>query len=218
MSDYRYILFDLDGTLPDPGEGLTNSVAYALKKYGIDVPDRTVLYPFIGPPLYESFEVYYGFSHEKAEEAVGYYREYYRDKGIFENRVYDGILEMLSILRDKGYKLVLATSKPEQFALRILEHFNLDGYFHVMAGADMAGNRIKKSDVIAHALEMCGAALAECIMVGDREHDVKGAAVFGIPCIGVLFGYGSREELESCGARWIAERPSQITDIILEQI
>ena len=214
----KYVLFDLDGTLTDPGEGITNSVAYSLKKYGIDVPDRTVLYPFIGPPLYESYEVFYGFSHEQAEEAVEFYREYYRDKGIFENLVYDGIPETLSALRDKGYKLVLATSKPEQFALRILRHFDLDGYFTVIAGADMEGNRVKKSDVIAHALALCGASPEECIMVGDREHDVNGAAEFGIPCIGVLFGYGSREELESSGARRIAETPSQITDIILREI
>lgn len=214
----KYVLFDLDGTLIDPGEGITNSVAYALRKYGIDVPDRTALYPFIGPPLYESFEVFYGFSHGQAEEAVEFYREYYRDKGIFENRVYDGIPEMLGTLRDRGYKAVLATSKPEQFAKLILEHFHLDGFFTVIAGADMAGKRVRKSDVIAHALNMSGASPEECIMVGDREHDVKGADEFNVPCIGVLFGYGSREELESCGARWIAETPSQITDIILEQI
>lgn len=217
MSELKYILFDLDGTLTDPGEGITNSVAYALKKYGIDVPDRASLYPFIGPPLYESFEVFYGFSREQAEEAVEYYREYYRDKGIYENRVYDGIPEVLGALRDKGYKLVLATSKPEQFAKQILEHFHLDGYFTVTAGADMAGNRVRKADVISHALELCGAEPEECIMVGDREHDVKGAAEFDIPCIGVLFGYGSREELEGCGARWIAKTPENITDI-MEQI
>jgi phosphoglycolate phosphatase len=211
----RYILFDLDGTLTDPGEGITNSVAYSLKKYGIDVADRTSLYKFIGPPLYESYEVYYGFSHEKAEEAVAFYREYYRDKGIYENRVYDGIREMLTTLDDKGYKLVLATSKPEHFAKIILDHFDLSGYFTEIAGADMAGDRVKKSDVIAYALEKCGAKAEECIMVGDREHDVLGSAEFDIPCIGVLFGYGSREELEGCGAKWIAESAADITKIIL---
>lgn len=210
-----HILFDLDGTLTDPGEGITNSVAYALKKYGIEVSDRTALYKFIGPPLYESFEVYYGFTHTQAVQAVEYYREYYRDKGIFENLVYEGIPELLATLKDAGCRILLATSKPEAFARQILDHFHLTEYFDVTVGADMHGALIKKADIIGKALSLCGADASQCIMVGDREHDVLGAAEHGIPCIGVLFGYGDREEHEAAGAWRIAESPKEIKDIIL---
>ena len=131
------ILFDLDGTLTDPGEGITNSVAYALRKYGIEVSDRSELYKFIGPPLKDSFMKYYGFDEDKAEEAIAYYREYFRDTGIFENRVYEGVEDMLRGLQANGKRIVLATSKPEEFAIRILEHFGLRKYFTVVAGASM---------------------------------------------------------------------------------
>ncbi len=212
---YKNILFDLDGTLTDPGIGITNSVAYALSKYGISCEDRTELYKFIGPPLNESFMNFYDFSEEESFRAVEYYREYFKEKGLFENTVIPGVEDMLSKLQKAGKKIVLATSKPEPFTLKILEHFDLIKYFDFVAGATMDGSRSKKADVIAYALEKSGIySLNDTIMVGDREHDIIGANTVGIDSVGVLFGYGSRAELENAGAKYIAENPGDIPGII----
>lgn len=212
---YQVILFDLDGTLTDPGEGITNSVAYALKKYNIEVSDKKELYRFIGPPLHESFMVYYGFQKEQAMEAVEYYREYYREKGIFENLVYEGVEDMLKALKSSGRKLIVATSKPETFAKQILEHFGLSEYFAYIAGANMDGTRTRKDEVISYALKSCQVSQPEtAVMVGDREHDILGAAKIGLDSIGVLFGYGSLEELQKAGATHIAKTVEDITAII----
>ncbi len=207
---YDAVLFDLDGTLTDPGVGITNSVAYALKHYGIEVANRESLYPFIGPPLNDSFMKYYGFDAEKAMEAIGVYREFFREKGIFENEVYEGVSELLEKIKASGRKTVLATSKPEEFAVRILEHFGLAEYFDVIAGASMDEKRNKKGDVIAYAMEKGGFTADRAVMIGDREHDVFGAKENGLDSIGVLYGYGDREELESAGADFIAETVEDI--------
>lgn len=212
---YEYILFDLDGTLTDPAIGITNSVMYALKKYGIEVSDRSELYKFIGPPLRDSFENYYGFSKEESKMAVEYYREYYRDKGIFENLVYDGLEDLLKTLKDNSKILIVATSKPEVFAKQILEHFNIAKYFTYIAGSNLDGTRVKKYEVIKYALESCNVIdLAKAIMIGDREHDIIGAKEAGINSIGVLFGYGDRNELEKAGADIIVETVSDIGKIL----
>lgn len=212
---YDYVLFDLDGTLTDPGLGITNSVAYALKRWGIEVEDRKTLYKFIGPPLPDSFQAYYGFSAEEAARAVEVYREYFRDKGLYENEVYPGVEAMLQELRARGKTLIVATSKPEQFAVRILQHFRLDGYFAVIAGATMDSSRSKKGDVIAYALRTAGVLdISKAIMIGDREHDVIGAKQNGLDSLGVLFGYGSREELEQAGATYIAPAVKDILSFI----
>jgi phosphoglycolate phosphatase len=212
---YDTVLFDLDGTLTDPGEGITNSVAYALSKYGIEVRDRSELYKFIGPPLRDSFMKYYGFPEDKALQAIEYYREYFRDRGIFENRVYEGVEDMLRQLHAKGKRLVLATSKPEEFALRILEHFDLKKYFTVVAGASMDSSRSKKGDVIAYAISLCESFdKYTAVMVGDREHDVIGAKENSLRCIGVFYGYGSEVELKNSGADYIVATPSDIIDLI----
>lgn len=213
---YEYIFFDLDGTLTDPGIGITNSVAHALTRFGIEVPPRQELYKFIGPPLKESFAVYYGMSAADSDLALKYYREYYADKGIFENAVYDGIPELLSSLLEKGKRIVLATSKPEPYAVRILEHFDLKKYFHFTAGADMAETRVEKADVIAYALDGCrlGDKKDRVLMIGDRKHDILGAAAHGIDALGVTFGYGSEKELLSAGAKYIAHSPREIIDFI----
>ena len=211
---YNTILFDLDGTLTDPGIGITNSVAYALSKWNIEVSDRSELYKFIGPPLLDSFAEYYGFSEEDCQKALTYYREYFRSKGIYENEVYSGIVEMLETLKNSGKKIILATSKPEEFAIIILKHFDLYKYFDFVAGATMDESRNKKGDVIKYALESCGidkTDLKDVIMVGDRKHDVHGATENDLDCIGVLFGYGNRDELETAGAKYIAE---QVEDIL----
>ena len=208
---YRYILFDLDGTLTDPGLGITNSVMHALKKYNIEVKDRTTLYKFIGPPLTDSFETYYGFSPEESEKAVVYYREYFSDKGLFENTVYPEIEHVLQALKEQGKKLVLATSKPEIYAKQILEHFHLDIYFDFVSGATMDKTRVKKPDIIAYAIEKCKITdLSKAIMVGDREHDVFGAKACNMESIGVLYGYGSADELTKAGATYLAKTPQDI--------
>ncbi len=214
---YHYILFDLDGTLTDPVVGITNSVMYALKKYGIEVSNRSELYKFIGPPLWDSFESYYGFSREEAKNAVEYYREYYREKGIYENSVYDGIEDLLKRLKEKNKILIVATSKPEVFAKQILVHFDIAKYFTYIAGSNLDGTRVKKGEIIKYALENCNITdLSKAIMIGDREHDIFGAKEVGISSIGVLFGYGDREELEKAGADFIVATVEDIGKVLLE--
>lgn len=208
---YDYVLFDLDGTLTDPGEGITNSVAYALNKFGIEVTDKTTLYSFIGPPLIDSFMKYYNMSYEDGLKAVGYYREYFGVTGIFENRVFDGIHELLTEIKESGRKISLATSKPEVYAKRILEHFDLAKYFDFVGGATMDESRSKKSDVIAYTLDKLNVTdKSKVVMVGDRHHDIEGANVNDLDSIGVLFGYGDRDELKTAGAKYIAETVNDI--------
>lgn len=208
------LLFDLDGTVTDPGIGITNSVMYALKKFGIEEHDREKLYKFIGPPLASSFEEYYGFSKLAAVLAVDYYREYYSKQGIFENQLYPGVEQMLSRLQEQGKRLILATSKPEVFAKRILEHFQLDSYFAFVSGSMLDGKRVEKAEVIAYALERCGCG-KDAVMIGDRRHDVIGARKNHLDCVGVLFGYGSRQELEEAGAKWLADDVPALERILL---
>ena len=209
---YDILLFDLDGTLTDPGEGITNSVAYALNKFGITVEDRKELYNFIGPPLIDSFMKYYNMSYEDGLKAVEYYREYFSVTGIFENTMFDGIPELLDNIKKSGRKISLATSKPEQYAVRILEHFDLTKYFDFVGAATMDETRSKKADVITYTLNKLNVTdKSKVVMIGDRHHDIEGANQNGLDSIGVLFGYGDRQELETAGATYIAEN---IDDII----
>lgn len=173
---YQTILFDLDGTLTNPALGITNSLAYALEKFNIEVTDKKELYRFIGPPLQDSFENFYHFSKEDSLKAVDFYRDYFRHKGLYENEVYQGIPDLLERLKAQGKKLLVATSKPEEFARQILKHFDLFDYFDLVAGASMDGSRRLKGDVIAHALTSAQVSdLSAAIMIGDREHDIIGA-------------------------------------------
>lgn len=216
----KVILFDLDGTLTDPGVGITNSVMYALEKYGIIVSDRSELYKFIGPPLMQSFENYYGFDKNEAERAVALYREYFRDRGIFENQVYDGIKQLLGTLKAQGKVVGLATSKPEVYAKQILEHFELDGDFDFISGSMMSGERTDKGEVIAWAVQLLGEkqkqkyTAEEMVMIGDREHDVIGARKNRITSIGVLYGYGSREELTEAGADAVVSSVGELAEML----
>lgn len=213
--DKKYLMFDLDGTLTDPQEGITNSVAYALEQYGIHVEDRTSLNKFIGPPLKDSFMEYYGFQEAQAEEAVWKYREYFNDDGIFENKVYPGIPKMLRCLKEQGKMLIVATSKPTVYAKRILERFELSQYFADVQGSEMDGSRTKKEDVIRYALEQNKITeIDRAVMIGDREHDIIGAKNCGLDSIGVLFGYGSRAELEACGADRIVDSVEMLEHIL----
>ena len=212
---YDIVVFDLDGTIIDSGLGITNSVMYALKKYGIEVSDRASLYKFIGPPLYKSFMNFYGFSEEEAHRGVDYYREYYSEHGVYENEVYEGIEELIIKLHEMGKTIILATSKPEDYAKKILEYIGLAKYFTFIGGSEMSHTRVDKMEVIAYAFENCGIIdYKNAIMIGDREYDIIGANHFNMDSVGVLFGYGSREELKSAGATYIVSNALEILDIV----
>lgn len=212
---FKTILFDLDGTLTDSSSGIMNSILYALDKMGIKENDTEKLKKFLGPPLVDSFMEFYGFSREKAETAVEYYREYFSTKGLLENSVYSGIPELLSSLKKLGKTLIVATSKPEPFTNRILEHFDLIKFFDFVAGSNMDNTRCKKAEVISYALTSCNITdLSDTVMIGDREHDIIGAKAVGISSVGVLYGYGNYEELSAAGADYIAESTDDILSIV----
>lgn len=217
--NYKAIFFDLDGTLTDSCPGILNSVTYALKKLGEEVPPRNELLSFVGPPLIDEFKNKFKFSQEKAEEAVRLFRENFRDKGIFENTPYNGIKEVLAKLKTAGYVLVIATSKPEEFAIRIAKHFELDKYFELICGSTFDETRNKKHQVIKYAIERLNESydipVNEILMVGDRHHDIDGAKLNGIDSMGVLYGYGSEEELRTAGAEYIAAGVSDIAAALL---
>lgn len=217
MGKYTTILFDLDGTIIDSGEGVTNSVVYALNKMGINVEDKATIKRFIGPPLVYSFKNFYGFDDEKALEAIEYYREHYTKKGILEGYIYDGVEELLARLKESGKRIVLATSKPEVYAKRILETFNLSKYFDFIAGASLDEvSRNTKEAVLEYAIKEANIDTSSSIMIGDRFYDIVGAREFGIPCIAVLYGYGNRAEFEKYGAELIAETTRDVADFLLK--
>ncbi len=207
--NHANVLFDLDGTLTDSADGVTRSVQHALKMYNITAT-TDALKPFIGPPLQLSFQEVYGFSESEAYRAVEYYRDYYRDKGIYENRLYPGITEMLIELQQSGMQLFVATSKPTVFARRVLEHFHVDQYFKLITGSNLDGTRVQKAEVIEAVLHEAGGLLPETtVMVGDREHDIIGAHAHNLDCIAVSYGYGPLEEL-------VAAKPSAIVHSVRE--
>lgn len=213
---YTHIFFDLDGTLTDPKEGITNSVAYALASFGIQ-EDPNRLTPFIGPPLIDSFMEFYHFDLPTAQKAVEKYREYFSRRGIFENRVFSGSQPLLAQLKEAGKTVCLATSKPEVFARQILEHFHIDGYFDQIVGSCLDGKRTKKGEVIAEVFTRLGDACpdkAMCVMVGDRLHDIMGAQENGLDSISVTFGYGSQEELSQAGATHIAHTFEELAQLL----
>lgn len=214
MNDKQYLLFDLDGTLTDPMVGITKSVQYALRHYGIEEPDLKKLCPFIGPPLKDSFMKYYGFPSEQAIEAISIYREYFSKTGLYENMEYPGIRDLLATLKAAGKHLYVATSKPELFSKQILEHFRLAEYFDFIGGANMDETRVKKGDVIRYVLEENQITeLDKVVMIGDREHDIIGAKENGLDSIGVLYGYGDREELSAAGADVIVETIRELGEV-----
>ncbi len=214
--NFKHILFDLDGTITDSQEGIFNCVEYALEKFGIKVKNRNELNPFIGPPLVYAFKEYYNFSEEDAKKATAFYRERYSTVGMFENKLYDGIEECLKTLCDNGKKLYIATSKPEPYAIKILEHFGLAKYFTFIGGALFEGERTHKPQVVEYVLKENKIPLDDAVMVGDRNHDVFGAHDNNIPCIGVLYGFGDREELCKASAEAIVKDTKELTEILLK--
>lgn len=212
---YEYVFFDLDGTLTDSGEGIINAAIYALEKYNIEVNDRSELRKFIGPPLQDSFSTDYGFQEDEIEDVIKIFREYYSEKGIFENTIYENIQAMLFELKNRGKKLVVATSKPEVFTKKVLDHFNISSYFDYVSGATLNNEKIKKVDIIRDAICKLGITdKSKVIMVGDRKLDVLGAKENGIDSIGVLWGYGDLLELEKVGPTYIAEKVLDLLEII----
>lgn len=209
----KHILFDLDGTLTDPMMGITKSVRHALNYYGIEVKDLNDLLPFIGPPLRDSFKEYYGFDEAKANEAVEKYREYYKTDGIFDNKVYQGMVDCLQTLKDNGKKLYVATSKPEFFAKQIIEHFSLSKYFEYVGGSEF-NSREKKAEVIEYVLKTNQIDNDDVIMVGDRKHDIIGAHENKIPCVGVLYGYGTEDELKQYQADYLVSTVEELTELL----
>lgn len=213
----KYILFDLDGTLTDPKEGITKCVRYALGHFGIHEENLDSLTEFIGPPLEVSFAKYYNMNDEDVELAVAKYRERFRDVGIFENGVYDGIIDMLEALKNDGKILALATSKPDVFAVRIVSEYGIAPYLDVLSGGRIGGS-CDKADVIMQALTQLGITgekKADVIMVGDREHDIIGAKRCGIESVGVRFGYARDGELEEAGADYIVSSPDELKELLL---
>ena len=238
----KLILFDLDGTLTESGLGITKSVQYALRKFGIEEPDLEKLRVFVGPPLIEMFQTYAGLDKEQAKQGVVYYREYFQKKGIFENALYHGVTEMLAELKKKGFSLGIASSKPEPYVLQIADYFDIKKYFDVIVGSTMSETRTKKAEVIEEALARYADAVIsnftasertnaegpaeenerlsvlkklrdETVMVGDKSHDILGAREAGIRCIGVLYGYGTKEEIDGASPFAVAETVDELRRI-----
>ena len=209
----KAILFDLDGTLTDSGEGIINCAILALEHYGLPIPSREEMRVFVGPPLHESF-IKHGVPADQAEEAIKIYRSRYIPIGAYENTPYPGIRELLETLKDAGHKLYVATSKPEEMSIKILQHFDLAKYFDQICGATMDTSRSSKEAVIAYLLEQNGRA-DNMIMVGDTKFDILGAKEHGIPGIGVSWGYGKVEDMEAAGAKAIAYSMEELLSLLL---
>lgn len=212
----KNVLFDLDGTLTDPAEGITKSVAYALNKFNIYVSDLSVLNVFIGPPLTDSFKNYFDFSEEEAQIALKTYREYFSEIGMFENKVYDGIPKLLKKLQDNGIRVCLATSKPEKYAVEILKYFDLYKYFYFVAGNTMDEQRSRKEILINYIFENNPNFKAEeTVMVGDRKYDIEGGIATGIKTVGVSYGYAEENELETANPTKIANSVKELEEILV---
>jgi len=213
----KYILLDLDGTIINSALGITKSAQYALKKYGIEVENLDSLRCFIGPPLPKSFMEYYGFDEATAQKAVEAYREYYVPTGIYENTLYPDIVEAIRKIKNAGKTVVLATSKPTVFAKQILEYHKIADLFSFISGSKLDGGRSEKNEIIQYVLdEMQITDKHEVIMVGDRKHDIIGANKVGVSSVGVLYGFGDREEFEKAGAKWIVEEAKHLPEILLK--
>lgn len=213
----KNILFDLDGTVTDPFLGITKSVAYSLKSFGIEVKKLEDLIVFIGPPLDVSFQEYYDMDEEKSLKAVDKYREYFSEYGLYENEVYAGMEEFLQSLIDRGKELYICTSKPHIFAKKIIEHFHLDKYFKEIYGSELDGTRKNKGDVIAYCIENEQLEVSDCVMVGDRKHDIIGAHQNHIPCVGVLYGYGDQVEFDESNCDDVASSLQELYCILCEK-
>ena len=217
MKNYDYIFFDLDGTLTDPEHGLVASFAYGLGKMGVTWSDKSELKRFIGPPLYTEWQEVYGFTPDESSRALDYFTEYYQVYGWWDNVVYDGVREMLERLKNSGKRIIMATSKPEHFARKILDLFDLAKYFDFVAGAIADKIRDKKWEVLQYAIDSVKPdSLDRCLMVGDRKYDAEGAAICGIDALGVSYGHGTADELSAAGFVSVVNTPGAVADILLK--
>ena len=221
---FRYCLFDLDGTLTDSKEGITKSVQYALKKFGIEEPDLDKLEPFVGPPLKDSFREFYGFPEEELDKAVVYYRERYAPIGVLENQIYPGMAQMLAKLCEKGIHLAVASSKPTEFVCQILAHFEIEQYFEVIVGSGLDGSRTTKEEVVEEALSQLGLLSLPrkerkeiCAMIGDRKFDIQGAKAYWLTGVGVTFGYAGEGELEAEGADYLIDSVEELGTFLTQE-
>lgn len=216
---YQYLLFDLDGTLTNPKEGITRSVQHALRHFGIEVADPDTLTPYIGPPLIPSFIEFHGLTQEQAPEALQVYRQRFSTVGLFENEVLNGVPEMLRALKQNGRFVAVASSKPEPYVIRILEHFDLLQYFDEVVGASMDEKRSAKKDIIEEALRRMGKAPGDrdILMIGDRMHDVEGAQLCGLDSLGIYTGFASEGELEDAGATYVFHTIRDMADFLLNK-
>ena len=214
MKKYNVIAFDLDGTLTNPERGLLCAFVYCFKKLGVPYESKESLKRYIGPPLYDEWQKDFGWTFEEASNAVEVFREYYNIYGWWDNEVYDGIDELLTTLKSQGKRLVVATSKPEVTAKKVLRHFGLDKYFDYIAGASMNGSQDLKWQILDRALTAVGAEKSEAILVGDRKYDAEGANICGIDSLGALWGHGSRDELEKAGFTYIASTPDAVVSLV----
>ena len=216
---YQNFLFDLDGTLTNPKEGITKSVQYALRHFGIDVADPDTLTPYIGPPLIPSFMEFHGLTQEQALEALQVYRQRFSSVGLFENEVLNGVPEMLRALKQNGRFVAVASSKPEPYVIRILEHFDLLQYFDEVVGASMDEKRSAKKDIIEEALRRMGKAPGDrdILMIGDRMHDIEGAQLCGLDSLGVYTGFAPEGELEAAGATYVFHTIRDMAEFLLKE-
>ena len=216
MKKYEFIAFDLDGTLTDPEEGLVKGFMYAFDRVGVKYDNPSDLRRYIGPPLHQEWKREYGFTEEETANAIAIFREYYDKIGWAENKIYDGIVEMLENLKKAGKTIVLATSKPENTARRIMALFGLDKYFDFMGGASTSSTRDKKWEVLEYSLGAVGATdKSRCILVGDRKYDAEGADICGVDSMGVLWGHGEIDELRAAGFTYIVENTKEAEKILL---
>lgn len=213
---HTYILFDLDGTLTDPYEGITKSVQYSLRPFGIEAKQEE-LTKFIGPPMRDSYRDYYGLNPEQTQAAIAKYRERFQEVGLYENELYDGICEMLQALKNDGRILAVASSKPQVFVERILDYFHITEPFTCICGSYLDGRRTEKVEVVEAVIEMLHIQdRSEALLVGDRIHDVVGAKKAGIECVGAAYGYGGRQELEEAGAVAVADTVAELQELLLQ--
>ena len=210
----KIVLFDLDGTITDSSEGIVNSIKYALSRLGFEDEPVEKIKQFIGPPLQQTFKINYGI--DDYQNAVSIYREYYAVKGIYENRLYDGIVDVLEKLKAEGYIIGLATGKPTHYSHIILKHFKIDHFFDAVAGSNMDGTRGEKPEIIRDVLSELNynKDLHSVVMIGDRKHDVHGATHHNIDCIGVSYGYAENDELTLAGAKHVIDKPSQLLELL----
>ncbi|MGG4491439.1 HAD family hydrolase [Metabacillus idriensis] len=218
MNSFKLVMFDLDGTLTDPGAGIIHSIKYALNAMNVKLPSAAVLNDFIGPPLQMSLQKHLDFDQADIEQAIRFYREYFTIKGMFENEVYPGIISLLEDLKRENIQLAVATSKPTVFAEKILKHFKMDAYFQKITGSNLDGTLTSKADIIADVLKHHHWIIkSEIVMIGDREHDIIGAKENGIASIGVLYGYGSEKELSRAAANFLAPSVNELKKTLLQQ-